>query len=630
MKSVKDWKLKTKLTWTCIIVLSLAVFITLTALTILEIFGERQRLIESTQINADITGSKVNASLSFGDTLEAEKILERLGKSSNVLIAQVYNKEREPYVRHEKPGLPFVFDPTSISLAPHATYTKDYLDVMRPIVLDAEHNGSMFLRIGLDELHESIRRSILVALGIGLTALIIAVALLHMLLNRVSKPISDLSETAGAVAANHDYNLRVPEGSTDELGLMASSFNHMLETIQQQNEQLQDQHDRLARAKRMESLGVLAGGVAHDLNNILGPVVGYPELLISELEDDDPMREDLRQIGVSAQRAGVVVQDLLLLARRGNFHPIPQCLNNMVRDYLKSPEFVVRRREHSNVMVSEELSAELRPIRGSAPHLNRAFMNLLFNAMDAMGSNGGTLHVVTEEVTIHEPIDSYETIPANDYVVLRVKDTGSGIPEENLGSLFEPFYSSKKMGHSGSGLGLAVVYGVVRDHEGYVDVKSQVGIGSDFCLYFPICEEEVAEKVVEQHFDADQQVLVLVVDDYDAQRNATCRILEHIGYNTIGAIHGRHAVELASETQFDLVVMDMIMEEDFDGLDAFKALRGIQPELPCIIATGYSESDRVREAMEIGASACVTKPFTKSIMGTAVRDALNSAATLSS
>jgi len=384
---------------------------------------------------------------------------------------------------------------------------------------------------------------------------------------------------------------------------------------------------RLARAERMESLGLLAGGVAHELNNILGPVVAYPDIMLSEMPADSRLREDLIEIRDSSQCAAAVILDLLTLARRGAHRTNPVHLNEVIQNCLNAAAFGQLKDSHPHVSIEVKLHDEELRIMGSAPHLTQVFMNLLLNAFEAM-PHGGNLRISTLATYLDRPVGAYDEIDEGDYVVLSVKDSGSGIADEDIERVFEPFYTSKKMGRSGSGLGLAVVYGVVKDFEGYIDVQSELGQGTEFNLYFPV-SRDIRDEPEEVPVDCTGTESILVVDDVERQRTLADRALSKLGYQVTAVADGHEAIRYFGKHTPDLVVLDMIMEEEFDGLDTYREIVRIAPGQPCIISSGFSENNRVREAQKLGAGMYVRKPYTLEKIGRAVRAVLDNASSAS-
>lgn len=379
---------------------------------------------------------------------------------------------------------------------------------------------------------------------------------------------------------------------------------------------------KLEKAQRMESLGVLAGGVAHDLNNVLGPLVAYPELILLKLPADSPLRDKIEAMGRSASQAASIIQDLLTLARRGRYDMAPLQINDIIRTYVNSPNFLDLRRRHPEIQLHLNLDASLPIIRGSAAHLSNVFMNIVVNAFDAM-QEGGTLQIRSRSAFVDRLASGFTEVVHGDYIIVTVSDTGVGIAKDDLTRIFEPYYSKKLMSKSsGTGLGLSIVYGIVKDHNGYYDIESAVGTGTDFSLLFPAvgCQETRTDLPGIQILGRES---ILVVDDNDDQRLLAVNILEGLGYNVTSVPNGCEAVNFLLSRSVDLVVIDMIMENDFDGLDTFRRIREIHPRQKAVIVSGFAATDRVEEMQRLGAGDYVKKPYTQQELGKAVRQALD-------
>ena len=381
---------------------------------------------------------------------------------------------------------------------------------------------------------------------------------------------------------------------------------------------------QLQRSQKMEAIGLLAGGVAHDLNNILSGVVSYPEILLMELPQESSMRKSLEVIKRSGEKAAAIVQDLLTLARRGVSVSNVVNLNNVIRDFFKSPECNRILKYHSNVRCELKLNANLMNILGSEIHLSKTLMNLISNAAEAM-EDGGRLTVCTENRYVDSRIQGYDLIEEGEYVVLSVGDTGVGISPEDLKRVFEPFYSKKVMGRSGTGLGMAVIWSTVKDHQGYIDVKSTVGKGTCFELYFPITRRELEDHRTYSLDALKGTEKILVVDDMVDQREIAARLLEKLGYAVDLASDGKEAVEYIRQGRADLVLLDMIMDPGIDGLETYREILKINPDQKAIIVSGFSESDRVKGALKLGAGSYVKKPYLLHEIARAVRTELDRA-----
>lgn len=382
--------------------------------------------------------------------------------------------------------------------------------------------------------------------------------------------------------------------------------------------------EQLQRAEKMESLGTLAGGVAHDLNNVLGIIVGFSELLLFDVEASSPLRPGLVNILNGSQKAAAIVQDLLTLARRGVSGRQVLNLNKIVVEVRNSPEFMNLSSYHPLVRIKTDLEPDLLNISGSAVHLGKALFNLVSNASEAM-PKGGTLTINTSNQYLDKPIQGYDEIREGDYVVLSVSDTGEGIKAADLKHIFEPFYTKKVMGRSGTGLGLAVVWGSVKDHQGYINVQSEEGKGSTFTLYFPVTREELTPEEIRVSISEYQGKgeTILIVDDVKGQRDLAEEMLKKLNYQVSSVSSGEEAVAYMREHAVDLLVLDMIMDTGLDGLDTYRRILEIHPRQKAIIVSGFSESARMQAARDLGAGAYVKKPYVIEKLGRAVRKELD-------
>ncbi len=400
-------------------------------------------------------------------------------------------------------------------------------------------------------------------------------------------------------------------------------YNRDISSRKRAEEEKRNLEARLQRAEKMEAIGALAGGVAHDLNNVLGGIVGYPELLTMQLSEDSPLRKPLLTMQQSGQKAAAIVQDLLTLARRGLAVTELVNINHIVSEYLKSPEHEKLKLYQPHVRVKTNLANDLLPILGSPVHLSKTLMNLVSNAAEAM-SNGGIINISTEPRSIDSQLKGYESIERGDYAVLIVSDTGVGISPTDMEKIFEPFYTKKVMGRSGTGLGMAVVWGTVKDHRGYVDIQSDVGKGTTVTLYFPTTNRELPKdksRVTTQSSGGNGESIV-VVDDVKEQREIATEMLEKLGYSVTSFSSGTEAIDYMRNNSADLLLIDMIMDPGIDGLETYKRILQLHPGQRAIVMTGYSETERVREAQRLGAGPYVRKPYTLNQLCMAIRRAL--------
>ncbi len=391
----------------------------------------------------------------------------------------------------------------------------------------------------------------------------------------------------------------------------------------QAQEEKQKLQDRLNRAEKMEVLGQLAGKVAHDLNNVLGVLTGYSELLLMDIPEDHRARANVEKIMQSTEKGAAIIQDLLTLARRGVMVTEVVNLNHVVSGFIKSPVFDKLKEQHYQVTFRSECDDNLLNIKGSPVHLEKALMNLVFNAAEAI-AGAGEVTIRTENRYLDKSVRGYDEIREGDYVVLTVSDTGTGISADHKEKIFEPFYTSKKMGKSGTGLGLPIVWGMVKDHKGYIDVQSRVGEGTIFAIYFPVTREETLtarqKEKTERYRGRGESVLV--VDDVAEQRDVASALLEKLGYRVHSVSSGEKAVEYLKGNKTDILVLDMIMEPGIDGLETYRRVLEIHPKQKAVIVSGFSETDRVREAQKLGAGPYIKKPYVLETIGVAIRDEL--------
>jgi nitrogen-specific signal transduction histidine kinase/CheY-like chemotaxis protein len=387
-------------------------------------------------------------------------------------------------------------------------------------------------------------------------------------------------------------------------------------------EELKEGQKKIVRLQKMESLGLLAGGVAHDLNNVLSGIVSYPELLLLDLPEDSRLRKPIEIMEKSGHRAVAIVQDLLTVARGVATMKEPLNLNDIIRDYLNSPEFHKLTEYHAAVTLKTHLDTDLLNILGSPVHTRKVVMNLVSNAAEAI-KGSGTIVVSTVNRYVDRPLKGYDDVRTGEYAVLAVIDDGLGISSEDLERIFEPFYTKKVMGRSGTGLGLAVVWNVVQDHQGYIDVQSNEN-GTIFELFFPITRDAIADSKlslpIEYYKGAGETILV--IDDVAIQREIACDMLRVLGYKPTAVSSGEEAVKYLQVHTVDLILLDMVMDPVINGRETYERVIKIHPNQKAIITSGFAETDELRKAQRLGAGLFVKKPLTLEKIGFAIKEEL--------
>ncbi len=381
---------------------------------------------------------------------------------------------------------------------------------------------------------------------------------------------------------------------------------------------------QLQHAQKMEAIGMMAGGVAHDLNNILSGIVSYPELLLLKLPESSELISPLKAIQESGNRAAAVVADLLTVARgvatTRTFHNIHVLIN----EYLHSPECEKVHSLYPEIACIENLEAEYSIIFCAPVHIKKAVMNLVNNGMEAI-TGKGTIFISTRNQRLDTHEASNLDIEAGDYLILSVKDDGIGITEKDLKHIFEPFYTKKVMGKSGTGLGLAIVWNSMQDHDGMITVKS-TGQGTRFDLYFPIDTKAIleVEDIVPAEEFTDTNKHILVVDDEPQLCDIASKVLEGIGYTVDAVCSGELAISFVKDNPVDLVVLDMQMVPGINGYQTYKEILKMYPDQKSVVVSGFSESDEVKATLRLGAGGFIKKPYSVAQLGRVVEEALHS------
>jgi signal transduction histidine kinase/ActR/RegA family two-component response regulator len=406
-----------------------------------------------------------------------------------------------------------------------------------------------------------------------------------------------------------------------------SATNIRLQTQQKLRQEAERETDtlrsKITQSEKMEAIGLLAGGVAHDLNNILSSTITYPELALLDIPKSDKLYKPLEMTRQAGLRAAAVIQDLLTLARRGIIAREVVNLNDLIREYLTSIEHESITTGGKDINIKVDLVDDLDNIEASPIHLQKLLMNMISNSMEA-SVDGGTIHISTHNESVHSKALFYNELKTGDYVVLSIEDSGGGIDPEHLEKIFEPFHTTKTMGQSGSGLGMSVVWGVVQDHKGGIDVMSQLGVGTRFDIYIPHTRKEIGPQFIPIPLN---QLLgdgesILVVDDQSDQRQLTYEVLKRLNYEPSVCSSGKEAVDLMADHKFDLILLDMVMDKGWDGPETYIELQKVQPGQRVLLVSGFVDLEKIKEAQEVGSNGFVKKPFTLESIGRAIRNTL--------
>lgn len=377
---------------------------------------------------------------------------------------------------------------------------------------------------------------------------------------------------------------------------------------------------QLLHAQKMESIGTLAGGIAHDFNNILTAIFGYGDIALMNMSADDPRRDHIDNILQASQRAAALAKDLLLFSRKQVSDRKHVDLNDIVR----SVEKFLFRIIGEDISCTIALSRAALPVLADVNRLEQVLMNLATNARDAMPA-GGSLAIATERSRLDDAfVASQGYGKSGQYALLTVTDSGEGMDDETCRQIFDPFFTTKEIG-KGTGLGLAVVYGVVKQHDGYVTVSSEPGRGTIFRIYLPLATSSGNEgkaAVMNKKPERGTETILLAEDD-GTVRDMAVSLLESFGYEVISAVDGVDAVQkyIDHREKIRLLLFDVIMPNK-NGIDAYEAIRNMTPDIKVIFASGYSAEAIHQKALENANVLAITKPYLPSSLLALIREAL--------
>lgn len=399
--------------------------------------------------------------------------------------------------------------------------------------------------------------------------------------------------------------------------LVANSIENvrLVELEQQRAEQLQ-------RSQKLESVGRLAGGIAHDFNNMLTAINGYSELVLKRLSDDDPIRNNIIEIKKAGERSADLTRQLLAFSRKQVLQLKVLNLNDIVSETMLMLERLIG----EDLQLKTELNPDLGLIESDPGQLSQVIINLAVNARDAM-PNGGVLELQTSNISLENDTDQNPSLPpSGSYVLISVSDTGVGMEKETLENIFEPFFTTKKVG-KGTGLGLATVYGIVRQSKGYIFVDSSLNEGTTFRVYFPRADENQAKSRLQNISPSIKRgsETILIVEDEAMVRSLTRQVLEECGYTVYEAGNGIEALNVCESINFeiDMVLTDVVMPK-MGGRELGDKLRQLRSELPILFTSGYADDAELRDYIGESQSNFIAKPFTFEELAVKVRDFLDS------
>ncbi len=360
---------------------------------------------------------------------------------------------------------------------------------------------------------------------------------------------------------------------------------------------------QVQKAQRMEAIGTLAGGVAHDFNNLMMGMLGNISLILYDLDESHPHYQKLKNIEKQIESGTELTNQLLGYARKGKYESRPVNLNHVVQDTL-----AIFSRMKKEIQVHKELSDDIFGIEADQGQIEQVLMNLYANSADAM-PDGGDITVKTVNASHQTMNDKAYNPKHGNYVLIEIRDTGSGMDEQTISRIFDPFFTTKEMGR-GTGLGLASVYGIVKGHGGYVDVSSRKGQGSTFSVYLPAMESTVHELFEEPKQVDAMKGTILIVDDEEVVIDVGVQMLQKFGFSVLSATNGREALELFEKKREEilLVILDLIMP-DMGGGEVYDRLKAIYPGVKVLLSSGYNLDSKAKDILNRGCDGFIQKPF---------------------
>ncbi|MHC4883771.1 MAG: ATP-binding protein [Planctomycetota bacterium] len=730
MRPYSRWSLKPKL----IAVIMAATLVTLTIATVVfyrqvtEVY--RTHSLKSTQDLADILAISTQSAIIFDDPHSAAQSLGAIQATPEVLYACVFAPNGQVFAEYRRASQGPSLTPPFTSQTLHR-FQRCNIDYYRCIEQEGDLLGVLYLHYDLTRIQSEQQRTLSVAGGLIVLALILAFLLATRLQRIISIPIGALCATMNRVRDEQDYTLRGEVLRNDEVGALAGGFNEMLEAVEhrdhtlkenlnrtetiiqtipgalfisndqgvilevltplrydvvqskddligkgfadfvvpedlarmketltslvetgapqqavfrieeneslrwfeiraalmpdhpnrdrrivsiisditqrkQAEEDLLSTQEQLHQAQKMESIGHLAGGVAHDFNNQLAIIMGYSDILSSCPLNQEAITKYGESIRTAARRSADLTRQLLAFARKGNFQAVPLDIHKIIGEVVDMLHHSVDKK----ITIKQHLNAYPSTITGDPSQLQNAILNLGINARDAMPKGGELLFRTTSHEVSGSAEEQSTGLKPGPHVLIQVSDSGTGIPEDVLESIFEPFFTTKDIG-KGTGMGLAAVYGTLQSHQGAVTVDTEIGKGTTFNLYLPLLQEGSDETTADVEAVLPKgKGCILIIDDEEPVAEMAGTMLKALGYGVTIATSGREGISIyeRAHDQVDLILLDMVMP-DLNGQETCQQLRTINPEVRILISSGHNLTNTDWSFTEADSLGFIQKPY---------------------
>lgn len=437
----------------------------------------------------------------------------------------------------------------------------------------------------------------------------------------IIRDISDRKELEKNLKLVHDNLEDLVEQRTSELALKHEELIKETTDRLQVDKEKEELEDLLRQSQKMEAIGTLAGGIAHDFNNILAAVMGYTELVISDLPEKSSYLHDLNQVLNAGHRAKELVQQILTFGRKSNQELRPLRIQLIAKEVIK----LIRSSIPTTIEIKHNIDESCQNVLADPTQIHQVIMNLCTNAYYAMKNSGGLLDISLQPIELNqESLNNKTKLKPGSYLKLEISDTGIGISKDVQDKIFEPYYTTKAQGE-GTGLGLAVVHGIINSLKGDITLNSNPGIGTAFQVYLPVAKEttQPVQKIVSSP-PVNGIERIIVVDDDDNIVKMHTAMLTKLGYDVTGFVKSIDALDTFKKAQndFDMIITDMTMPK-MTGAELARQIFAIRPNMPVILCTGFSELINEEKAKEMGICKYLLKPVGKLELSKAIRDVLD-------
>jgi signal transduction histidine kinase/CheY-like chemotaxis protein len=480
--------------------------------------------------------------------------------------------------------------------------------------------GYVHLTMDAGNLKKSLRSLLIDSIVIGMAFLLIGALITYFVSKGVTGPLNRLTGEVKSFSDSGEYR-GILIDSRDEVGNLASAFNDLMTSLKKREEEKEELEEKLRHSQKMEAIGTLAGGVAHDFNNILMAIIGYGALLQIELPSESKLYEYVEEIIKAGDRASDLTQRLLAFTRKQIISPEPVKLDNIIVNI----ERLLTRLMTEDIEMSFKLEAGDAMVMADTGQIDQVLINLSTNARDAL-PRGGKIRISTSVTTPDtELLKQNDLQPGGEYALIRVEDNGVGIPENILQRIFDPFFTTKEVG-KGTGLGLSMVYGIVKQHNGIISVESETNRGTTFSIYLPVIEPSVVEQQsMPPRLQKGKLETILVAEDDPSVRSFLKGFLETNGYRVITVSDGEEAVKefVANRERIKLVLFDVIMPKK-NGKEAFDEILRMEPGIKAIFVSGYTDDVIDWKCALKDDIFLIQKPVQPTLLLSKLREALDS------